>query len=179
MARYAKAMEFARPAPAHTLTDGALDAVERVRVAGYAKRMNATLANLVTEHDNPHVVPYEKDVVTAAAKRLAALAESKGFDVTIQRTETGCRIDALCVAEEVGFRARWERGAADGGSWHHVRDRYVLVTDPRPPGMNVNTKTAIKGKRPPGLGAVHLKLVESRAGLPMNITEIEKRVKEL
>lgn len=172
-------MEFARPTPIHALTPEAAAAVESVARAGYESRMRRTLEGLVTEHDNPHVKPYAGAVVTVSAKRLVALAESKGFDVRVIERETGCTVEAMNVAEEVGFRARWERGKADDGSWHHVRDRYVLVTDDREPGVNATTKTGIKGKRPPGLGAVHLKLVESRTGLPCNITEIEKRVKEL
>jgi hypothetical protein len=170
---------LAKPPPPDTLTPEAEAAREAVRAHGRARRLEASVALLVTEHGHKRIVPYEGDVVTAAAKTLLRLAESKGMRAQIVKTPTGCAVEGIDVKRGVAFRASWERGSTDGATWHEARDRYTLVDDPRPVRVNATTKTALKGGRPAGMGRVHLQQTASRSGLPMNITELTQRVKAL
>jgi hypothetical protein len=171
-------IEFAKPTPAHALTPPALEAVEAMRRAGWQRRIDERAAELVTNHDNPRVRPYTGPI-PAGAKRLLALALSKGMTAQIVTSKTGHTVEGIDPKRGVAFRATWSRGSASGGSWHEKRDRYIFVEDARAVGVNALTKTGLKGRRPAGVDRVHLKAVALRDGMPYNVTEIERKVSEL
>lgn len=180
MAQYTNAMDLGlgKPAPAHTLTPEAEEAREMVRRHGRAKRLNDELARIVTDHGNPHITPYDGPA-PAAAKRLLGKAEALGMTAHLFTSRAGHVVEAIDPKRGVAFRAVWTRGKADGGTWHERADRYEWHEDARPVGVNATTRTALADKRPAGMSSTRLKLVASRAGMPCNITEIEKRVSKL
>lgn len=193
--------EFVKPIPAHAQTPGALMAVEAVRAAGKAKRW-ALEEDYVTDHGVPPVEPYERpeirrwttkkgkrksaptgvmlpaDPVTAGARALLVLAEERGFVAQIIALADRCTVEGYDAAAGVAFRAYWRRGSADGGSWHERAYRYTLVSDSRPVGVHKTAYVGLAGKRPAGVGTTRLSIIGSPMGIPCNITEITRRVKE-
>lgn len=197
------APEFAKPTPAHAQTPGALQAVEAVRAAGRLKRSKLDDAEIVIDLGRPPVEPFmmpetvtritkkgkrkveqtgrmiPRDPVTASARRLIAHAEAAGMRTNVIALSDRCTVEAIDAARGIAFRAFWTRGAAKGGTWHERSYRYTLVADSRPVGVDKNKRTGLKGKRAAGVGETHLAIVASPVGVPCNITEIERRVKEL
>lgn len=171
--------EFGKPVPAHAQTPGALQAVEAVRSAGRAKRDALADAEIVVDHGRPPVEPYDRDPVTSAARRLVELAESKGMRTNVIALTDRCTVEAVHPARGVAFRAYWTRGRADGATWHERAHRYTLVADGRPVGVNKLTKTGLANRRPAGVGETRLAILASPTGVKCNVTEIEKRVREL
>lgn len=168
-------IEFAKPAPAHTLTPGAEAAVESVRRLGHERRAERVISSLVTDVGNPHVTPYDGPV-PAAAKRVGALAERHGFTITLHKTRAGVSLHGVNRVRGVGFAAHWAYGKTTGGSWHEKRERYAVIEDARPIGIDEKARVGKKGFRSPGMGTQRLKLVASPRGIPCNITEIERRI---
>lgn len=181
MALYSSAMDLglAMPTPAHALTPAALAAVETMRAYGKARTRERFVTSLVTEHGHKRPEPFDGAIVPAGAKTLLKRAEDAGMTAQIVEHAEGCTVEAYDLARGVAFRAHWHRGKTLGASWHEARDRYTLVHDARPAGVNKLTRTGIEGKRAPGLDAIHLEALALRTGLPLNITELTKRVSEL
>lgn len=165
------------PAPDHTLTESAEKARQAHRRYGYDRHIERVLGRIVTEHGNPKPVPYLGVVVPAAARAFAKKLEVADFEVQTLEYRDGCIVEGIDRAGKRGVRAQWHRGKAAGGTWHSGgRDRYVLVEDHRPVGINKISRTALANRRGAGMGRVRLKLVESPRGIPLNITELEKRI---
>ena len=181
MAVYRSAMDLdlVKPIPAHALTEAAEEARQSIRRYGHRRRLEAQVSALVTEVGNPRAEPFDGDVVPAAAKRLEAKARAAGFQTVVVEQVAGCVVEGLDRERKVGFRAFWERGKAAGATWHSGgRDRFVLVHDTRPVGVNRISRTGLAGKRPAGVGAVHLKLTETPRGIPVSVTELQQRIAE-
>ncbi len=180
MALYSRAMDLGleRPAPAHTLTDGALEAVESVRRLGAERRRERVVAALVTEHGHKRVTPYDGGI-PAAAKRTLKLALDAGFDAELIEHETGCVVQGIRKRDRVGFRAYWERGKTAGGTWHSGgRDRWKLVDiSSRPIGVDARTHTTKAKHRHGANDKTRLVLSESPRGVSAGITEIERRIR--
>lgn len=171
-------LEFAKPRPAHTLTPEAEEARQGAIAYGREQLLNDAVARIVTDHGTPHVEPYHGPT-PAAAKRLEAKAAAAGMTTTITTTITGCVVEAIDRERGVAFRAWYVRGKADGGTWHEREDRWILTRDERAVKVNALTRTGLAGYRTAGMSETRLKLVASRAGLPVNVTEIERRLSEL
>ena len=166
-------IEFAKPLPVHTMTPGALAAVEAVRAAGRAKRASG---ELVASHGRPPYVPYDRDPVPKAARDLLELAESLGFETNLIALNDRCTVEGIDRRAGVAFRAFWVRGRTNGGTWHERRERYAIIRDDRPVGVAALTRTGLKGKRPAGVGTTRLSLVASRLGMPYTITDLQRKV---
>lgn len=175
MALYSRAMDLglARPSPAHTLTPGAIEAVEAMRRHGYEKRIDRAVSRLVTKHGHARLVPHSGKP-SAGYERVKALAEANGWTVTEYESPTGHALQGR--KGDLGFRAMWQWGRTAGASWHERTPRWSLVRDARPPGKNAKTRTGVKGKRPPGVGEIRLALLAAPWGLPLKITELEERL---
>jgi hypothetical protein len=167
--------ELARPIPAHALTPAALAAVEAHRRMAWRDRLEREVASLVTDHGRPRRLPYDGDPVTARAKSVLKKAQAAGFRTNLVVLSDRCAVEGW--REDAAFRATWVRGKTDGATWHEPRDRYEYIDDPRPePKKAENTKLSLAGRRPVGCPKVHLVLVASRRGFPINVTELEKRI---
>lgn len=94
----------------------------------------------------------------------------------IVESPAACCVEAYDLGRGVAFRAWWVRGKAAGGTWHERRNRWVMERDDREVRVNMKTKTGLAGYRTTGQGNVRPRLVASRAGIPMTVTEIEKRI---
>lgn len=193
--------EFSPPRPTHALTPAALDAVASVRRLGAETRQAALLAELVTNVGNPPPVPYvaapgfsvrwetgevvhvvtgaEKplDPVTAAARRLLALAESRGFTVQLLTTHDSCTVEGH-HPDRVGFRAMWKRGASDSATWHEPW-RYEEIDDNRPIGIDARAHTGKVGYRSPGMGTRRLSIVGTPWGIGIGITALTARLRAM
>lgn len=166
---------FARPTPLHALEPSSLAAVEAHRRMAWRDRLEREAAQLVTAHGRPHREPYDRDPVTAAARRLLAKADAAGYRTNLVVLPDRCAVEGF--RPESAFRATWVRGKTDGATWHEPRDRYEYIDDTRPePKKAENTKLSLAGRRPVGCPRVHLVLVASRRGVPISITELEKRI---
>jgi hypothetical protein len=160
--------DIAKPRPAHTMTEAA----EYARAAQRRVAAEKTEVPLVTEHQRP-IVEYDGGV-PAAAKRLGALAERHGWEVKLYLNATGCALQG--TRGDLGFRAYWVRGKTNGATWHERKARYTHIEDPRDVKVNERDRVGIKGYRSPGMGTTRLQLVASPYGLPLNVTELEKRI---
>lgn len=169
------APEFGRPIPAHAQTAGALEAVEVMKAIGLERIAQREMDAIVTDHGRPPVVPYEHDVVTANAAKLAALAAAHGFEVKTLRFPDSCRIEGRHMGRRVGFTATWTRGRASGASWHE-RWRYGIVADTRPVGVNKLTLTGLAKKRAAGIGETRLAILATPWGLPINHATLNERI---
>lgn len=170
--------EFGKPVPAHAQTPGALMAVEAVRMTGRAKRTALADAEIVTDHGHPAVIPFDGEAVPRAARALVALAEAAGMRTNVVELADRCTVEGIDRARGVAFRAYWTRGRTAGGSWHERAYRYTLIDDTRPVGVNKLTLTGLKGKRAAGVGTTRLSIIASPLGIPCNITELERKVRE-
>lgn len=173
------APEYGKPVPAHAQTEGAARAVEAVRVAGRAKRSALADAEIVTDHGNPAYEPYDRDPVPPAARKLRALAEAHGMTTNVVELTDRCTVEAIDAVRGVAFRCYYVRGQVKGGTWHEAAFRYTLADDPRPVGVHKTAFVALAGKRAKGVGPIHLRILGSPIGVPCNVTEIERRIKEL
>ena len=166
-------LEFARPIPVHAQRPGALMAVEAVRRAGRAKR---SAGEITTDVGRPAYEPYDRDPVPSAARAFLKLAEAHGFEVNLIELRDRCTVEGIDRASGVAFRAYWVRGRTNGGTWHERRERYEIVRDDRPVGIDKLKKTGLKGKRAAGVGTTRLALVASRLGTAHTITELTTKV---
>lgn len=117
------------------------------------------------------------DPVTAAARRLLADAEKRGWKTNLVTLADRCSVEGVRGTE--AFRAVWVRGAADGGYWHERDYRYEYVEDTRPePRLNQKLKVSLANRRPVGVSKTHLKIVGSPMGISIGITALVKKVKE-
>jgi hypothetical protein len=171
--------EFARPIPAHAQTEAALAAVESARAHGRAARLDRVVAGLVLEHGNPAPVePYDGDVVTASARAMVKLAESRGFEIRVVELADRCVVSGF--RPDCGFSAEWLRGRASSGTWHEPRRRYAIIDDPRPePVASKLTRLSLAGKRPVGVPKRHLTIVASPTGVKVGVAGITERIKAL
>lgn len=169
------APEFSRPIPVHAQTPGALRAVETMRAIGLERIAQREMDQIVTDHGRPPIATYERDVVTANAKKLATLAEAHGFEVHTLRFPDACRVEGIHRGRRVGFTATWTRGRASGASWHEPW-RYGIVADTRPVGVNKMTLTGLAGKRAAGIGTTRLTILASPVGLPINHATLNERI---
>lgn len=181
MPLYTADHRIAMPTPIHAQSDGAREAVEAMIAQGHARRLARAFDSIVTEHGRPPVVPYDGDPVTAAARRLLADAEVRGWKTNLVTLADRCAAEG--VRGTVAFRAIWVRGKMAGpeaGAWWHERDyRYEYVDDPRPePKLNSNLRVSLANRRPVGVSKYHLRIVASPIGIRIGITELSKRVKE-
>lgn len=176
---YLSAPEFAMPIPVHAQTPEALDAVESVRRLGHARRIEAVVSSLVTEHGQPPPIEPYDGPIPAGAKRLLALAESKGWKAHLFETAGRERAVVEGVLQRRAFRAVWKHGRAESGTWHEQSFRYAYVDDPRPePVQDPRTKLSKAKHRPVGVGKIHLAIVGSPVGMSVGVTGVERRVKE-
>lgn len=174
MASYAFGMEFARPVPVHALTPEARAAVETVRRLGREKRE----LPITTDVGRPRVEPYVGSVDTAGSRRLAKLAEERGFTVAVTRTDETVVVTGVHVTKRVGFTSSWRRGKASTGTWHEPL-RFAMVEDERPVArQDQKALTSVKGGRPIGVDRYHLVIVARPGGIAVGVTEVEKRVRE-
>ena len=166
------------PTPAHALTDGAEAARLAMRAAAHDRQVARILSSLVTEHGNPR--RYDGVRITAGARSLAKLAEAAGFEVILRDHATGCVVEGLHRERRVGFRAYWTRGATTGATWHSgTRDRWKLVDiSSRPIGKDAIAKTTKAKCRHDEKDTTRLVLVESPRGVPLNVTDLKKRIEE-
>lgn len=163
----------AMPTPEHALTPGAEYAREAMRRHGHAKKLERAASSLVTQHGHRRIVPHTAPP-PAPYRRVKALAEEHGFKVTEYRSETGHALQG--VRGDVGFRAYWQRGKTRGASWHERTARWSLINDTRSIGVNKIARVSLAKHRGAGLGAVHLKLLGTPNGIPINVTELERRI---
>ena len=171
----ARDLGIAKPTPEYVFAALPCDALLR---HGARRRIDRAVASLVTSHGHESVDPYDGPA-PAAARRTAALAQSHGFDVIERDTPSGHAVEGLHSERGVGFRAYWQRGKTAGGSWHvKGRDSYRLVNiSSRPIGVDSRTKTTKVGHRHDAGDRSRLELVSTPRGLPVGITELERRVK--
>lgn len=167
-------LEFAKPIPVHAQTPEALEAVESVRRAGRAARLQREVSALATDHGTPRIRRYDGGI-PANARRLEKAARAAGFDVRVLDMIDGCRIEGHHAQRRVGFRATWTEGKADGASWH-APWKYTLVNDERPVGVNKLTRTGLANKRPAGVGTTRLAIIASPRGIAITHTELLERV---
>lgn len=176
MTTYVYGHEFLRPPPAHTLTPGALEAVESVKRHGMARRLDKEVARIVIAHGNPPRVAYEGEAVTRNARALLRKAEAAGFTARLHDLGDGCMVEGYRLSpERVGFRAWWTRGQADGATWHEPW-RYEMVEDTRPIGIDQKAKTGKVGYRGAGLGTQRLSIVATPWGKPLTYTQLNARL---
>lgn len=177
MALYTHAMDLglAMPRAAHTLTPGALEAVESMRRAGHERRRERVVAALVTDHGHTRIAPHSGKPPAALA-RVEALALAHGWKVKRYESITGHALQGR--KDDLGFRAIWQHGKTRGATWHERTARWSLVRDERPPGVNKLTRTSLKGKRPAGVGEIRLALLGAPWGLPLNVTALEDRLND-
>lgn len=175
MASYVEGLEFARPVPVHALTPGALAAVEAHRAMAARTRLDRLMAQVVTRVGRPAPIPYDGERVTASARSLAALGEAAGFTVRTHELVDGCMVEGLRRADRVGWRAWWIAGKTDGASWHEPL-RFEMVDDTREIAMDATARVGKKGYRSAGMGTRRLSQVASPHGVPVNVTELRKRI---
>jgi len=184
---YQFAHEFLRPVPYHALLPESLAAVEAMQSVVASSRIDRLMASIVTDHGNPRVVPFDGDVVAPTARLMLAKAEHAGFTAQLLELPRGCVVEGYRRRDDgmpVCFRARWRihvagSGAvsrpADGASWHEPW-RYEMGRDDRPVGINKQDRVALAGKRGAGLAAAHMRLVASPWGMPIDHTELKRRI---
>lgn len=171
------APEFEKPAPTHTMTEGAEEAIESIRRLGHERRAERIIAALVTEHGHKRVIPYDGPI-PAAAKTTLWKALAAGFDAELVETTVGCVVQGIHKKRRVGFRAWWEYGKTTGGTWHSGgRDRWKLIDiSSRPIGVDARTKLTKAKHRHDANDRTRLVLIESPRGVSCKITEIERRI---
>lgn len=175
MPLYTRLMDHhvAMPTPRHALDPGAIEAVEMHRSLGYAKTVDRIMSRLVTRHGRPRIRVHDAPP-SAGYARVKRLAEENGWKVTEYRSLTGHALQGR--RGDLGFRAYWQWGKTTGASWHEREARWTLVADDRPVKMDKVARVGLKGYRSAGVGTTHLKLIATPDGLPINVTELEKRI---
>lgn len=117
------------------------------------------------------------DPVTAAAKRLLADADARGWRTNLITLTDRCAVEA--VRGTVAFRAVWVRGKAAGARWFERDYRYEYIDDPRPePKVSAVSRLSLAKRRPVGVSKHHLKVVASPQGVPIAMTTLARRIKE-
>ncbi len=193
--------KFSPPRPLHALTPEAAEAVESVRRLGEERRAEAAPPDFVTDVGNPAPEPYEAapgfsvkwatgetvhvvtgapqplDPVTAAARRLLALADSKGFTTQLLTTHESCTVEGHHPSR-VGFRAIWHRGASSSATWH-TPWKCEEIDDNRPIGIDSRSKTGKVGYRSPGMGTRRMSIVGTPWGISIGITALTARLRAL
>lgn len=168
---------LAMPTPAHALTEAAEHARESMARLGYERRLNAIVASLVTEHGHKREEPYDGPVVPTAARTTERKAKAAGFETTMHETAVGCSLHGVHRKRGVGFAAHWHRGKTSGGTWHERRELWKLVDiSSRPIGVDARAKTTKVGCRHDENDRTRLVFVASPRGVPLGITEIERRI---
>ena len=169
--------EFAKPIPQHALTDGALEAVESMRLMGLARTLEKQIARIVTKHGNPPPSRWVGDPVARNARALLKLAEECGFTAHLLVAEEQCVVEGYRLSpDKVGFRASWLRGSASGFAWC-TPWRYEVIDDPRAVQVNKLTRTGKEGYRSPGVGSSRLAITGSPWGLKVTYAELQRRVR--
>lgn len=172
MSRYSRAMDLklAKPRRPDTLTPGAIEAVESMRWEARLRRLR-----FVTDHGVPRGSTRDRAPRPPAGyARVKRLAEENGWTVTEYTSRTGHALQGRKGG--LGFRATWQWGKTTGASWHERPARWTLVDDPRPIRMNTRDHVGLKGARSEGMGRVHLQLLASPYGIPINVTTLEERL---
>jgi hypothetical protein len=168
---------LAMPTPVHALTPAAEEAREAMRRYGAERLRERIVASLVTKHGHERVEPYNGPLVPAAAKRTQAKADAAGFETTMHETAVGCSLHGVHRERGVGFAAHWHRGKTTGGTWHERRELWKLVDiSSRPIGVDAKTKLTKAKCRHDENDRTRLVLVASPRGVPLGITEIERRI---
>lgn len=175
MASYVEGLEFAKPTPLHALTPAALAAVEAHRRAAARTRLDRILADIVTRVGRPRPLPYDGELITSGARGLLALGEQAGFAVRVHELVDGCMVEGLHRSERIGWRAWWIAGKTDGASWHEPF-RFEMVDDERTIAMDAKAHVGKVGHRSAGMGTRRMSQVASPHGVPMNITELRRRI---
>lgn len=175
MATYVFAREFARPVPAHTLTDSARDAVMAVQRYAATRRLDRAVAGIVLDVGRPPgSAAWEGDPVARNARGLLALAQEHGFTARLSVVGESCMVEGHHPAR-VGFRCYWRRGRILGGSWHEPW-RYELVDDPRTVAIDQRARVGKAGHRSPGMGTTRLSIVASPRGVPIGYAALKARL---
>ena len=165
------------PTPAHALTPAALEAVESMRRYGHERQRERAVALLVTKHGHKRAIPYDGPLVPAAARTTERKAKAAGFETTMHETAAGCSLHGVHRKRGVGFAAHWHRGKTSGGTWHERRETWKLVDiSSRPIGVDQRAKTTKVGCRHDANDKTRLVLTASPRGIPLGITEIERRI---
>jgi hypothetical protein len=171
-----------KPPPLWVTTDSseyARTAVSRVAAARHLAEA-AALAKAEGGLVASHPAQYVGDPITAGARALARLSESKGLRTQIIAGLFSCTVEGIDVARGIGFRMTWTRGRADSsGTWHEARVRYDYVLDERPVGVHKTAYVGLAGHRPAGMPALHLTIVATPAGVPLNLTALKAKLNGL
>lgn len=196
------AHDLGMPTPVHALRESSLAAVESMRQAGLARRVDRLMAKITRDVGRPPAdevetwlvtpqrrwriggkmvtvitgAPYAPDPITDAARRLMALAEEVGFEVKLLSGVSWCRVEGLRREERCGFRATWTEGAADIATWHEPW-RYELIEDTRTVAVDQKARVGKAGHRSPGVGVERLSIVASPWGVPIGVTALTARLK--
>jgi hypothetical protein len=129
-----------------------------------------------TDVGNPS--PFRGDVVTPGARSLLELGQAHGFECQIVTLPDRCEVQGIDRARRIGFRAVWVRRRTIGGLWY-APTRFEYEEDVRPFGVDKTALVALKGKRHPrGATPYRLRQRESPLGMPVNVTELERKVRE-
>jgi hypothetical protein len=147
------------------------------------RRAREAAAALVTKHP----VYYDGDPVTASARSLQRLAESKGMSVRMHVGLDGCTLEGRVPGQRHGFTATWLRGRLAGALWYEPIDRWGEVHDERPD-PDATVARTVKGRTqqvpdpkrmPRGLPRHHLAYLGGAAGVVVSSAELNARVKAL
>lgn len=177
MATYIRGHEFVIPRPLHALTDGALQAVESMRLAGLARTLEREVALIVTKHGAPAASQWVGDPVSRNARALLATALEAGWTAQLLVENDACTVEGYRLAPtKVGFRASWLRGSAHAFAWCSPW-RYELIQDDRPIGKDAKALTGKVGYRSPGMGTTRLSLTGSPWGVKITWNEMQARVR--
>lgn len=185
MALYLGAPQFAKPTPPHAQTEAA-ERARRAVIEDGRRRVEQRIADeldLVTTH----LAYYDADPVTAGARSLVTLAESKGMRVQLSVALDRCLVEGVHLEAGVGFRMTWTRGRATGGSWHERETRWAIMHDERP-GPDATVERTVKGKTtrvahpsrmPRGLDRDHLVYLGGPRGVVIAVTPLLARLKAM
>ncbi|MDQ2689886.1 MAG: hypothetical protein M3Y29_06395 [Chloroflexota bacterium] len=134
----------------------------------------AAVDTLVTKHPTAWL----GEPVTAAARTLERLAQSKGMTTRLHTYLDGCVLEGRVPGERRGFRARWHRGKADAAWWYEPVEEWRTEPDTRPVGLSKTTRTTLAGHRHPGIDSRTF-LVSSPNGVLVPFAQLSARVKAL
>lgn len=179
-----------KPPPLWVTTDSA-DYARTALSRGAAARHEAEAAALAKAKGGlvaEHPAQYVGDPHTTGAKQLEALAKAKGLRTNVIVDLWSCTVEGIDVKRGIGFRMTWTRGRADSsGTWHESRVKYDHTFDERP-AHDAKVARTVKGKvryiadpnrMPKGLARMHLTIVATPAGVPLNLTAIKAKLNGL